>query len=138
MTSKNSFKPKSKTMKKRKVSLAVLMAIIASSCSPDNKKGDWDGNDYYTGKDTVIKNQTYRRSGLGYWYLFNNNSVTRYYPNTGFTETLPATSHRDGVFLNSPNHVNNGGVSATSNTFTSSRGGGFGTTSRGGYYSPIS
>ncbi len=125
-------------MKRKKVSLAVLMAIILSSCNDKNTNGDWDGNDYYTGKDTVINRQTYHGSGLGYWYMLNGGNVTRYYPNTGFRETLPLSAHREGTFLSSPVHVGNGGRAMSATSFSSSHSSGFGTTARGGGYSPIS
>jgi len=131
-------KTKYQKMKKKKVTLAVLMAIVFSSCNTKKSNGDWDGNDYYTGKDTVINQRTYRGSGLGYWYYMNSNNVTRYYPHTGYSETLPAEAHRQGTFLNSPAHTSNGGKPVSASTFTSSRTSGFGTTSRGGGYSPIS
>lgn len=127
-------------MKKSKKDLilgAAFAAIVLSAC--DNQKaGSWDGNDYYTGRDTTINNRTYRHSNLGYWYWFNNGNVTRYYPNTGFTETLPAETHRSGTFLNSGVHTSNGGYHASPTTFSSSRGGVFGGTSRGGSFHAIS
>lgn len=86
-----------KRSKKDLILGAAFAAIVLSAC--DNQKtGSWDGNDYYTGRDTTINNRTYRHSHLGYWYWFNNGSVTRYYPNTGFTETLPGNSPQWSVF----------------------------------------
>lgn len=108
---------------------ATLTAIVLSSCN--NEKGDWDGTDYYTGKDTVINSQVYHHSGMGYWYYNNGGRVYRYYPNTGHTAILPTEQHTTGSFLNSSEHVVNGGAHESPSIFTGSRGGGFGSTSRG-------
>lgn len=117
--------------------LTAFAAIVFGSCSQndDNQTvGTWDGNDYDTGKDTVINNNTYHYSSYGYWYLFNNDQVTRYYPHTGYTETLPADQHRSGRFLTSPKHTENGGAIEEPASFSSGRGGaveGFGGTAHG-------
>ncbi len=117
--------------------LAAFAAIVLSSCNQSDENettGNWDGNDYNTGKDTAINNQTYHYSSYGYWYWANNNQVTRYYPNTGYSETLPADEHRSGRFLTSTAHTVNGGANEDPATFSSGRGGtveGFGSTARG-------
>jgi len=122
-------------MKKRKtIILTALTAITLASCNQPGSKGQWDGNDYYAGRDTVIKGAQYRYSSMGYWYYLYNNSIIRYYPHTGYSEALPAEQHRSGVFLNSSSHKANGGEVASPSEFISSRGGGFGSTVRGGSF----
>lgn len=121
----------------RLLTTAVFASIIFSSCE-NKKKGDWDGTDYYTGKDTVINRQTYRHSSFGYWYFMHGNSVTRCYPNTGYFNTLPVAEHKAGTFLTSPQHTANGGTASTPSSFKAARGGGFGSTSRGSGYHGIS
>lgn len=124
----------------KKHSSLILMAfatIVLGSCNQNDENvttGSWDGNDYNTGKDTVINHNTYHYSSYGYWYWYNNNQVTRYYPRTGYTQTLPADEHRSGSFLTSSAHAANGGASEDASTFSSGRGGtveGFGSTARG-------
>jgi hypothetical protein len=115
--------------------LLAFSAIVLSSCNNENQTtGTWDGTDYNTGKDTLINNHTYHFSSYGYWYLYNNNQVTRYYPHTGYSETLPAEVHRSGLFLSSSTHTANGGASEDIGTFSSGRGGtveGFGSSAHG-------
>lgn len=117
--------------------LTAFAAIVLGSCTQTEENtttGAWDGNDYNTGKDTLINNHTYHYSSYGYWYWYNNNYVTRYYPRTGHSETLTASEHRSGSFLSSPGHVSNGGASEEPTTFSSGRGGtveSFGSTARG-------
>ncbi len=117
--------------------LLAFTTIVLSACNQDDEKqtvGTWDGTDYNTGRDTVINNQTYHFSSYGYWYLYNNNQVARYYPRTGYTEVLPADEHRSGQFLSSSKHNENGGANEEPTNFSSGRGGvvqGFGSTARG-------
>jgi len=117
--------------------LAAFAAIVLGSCNQNDENqttGTWDGTDYNTGRDTVINNNTYHYSSYGYWYWFYNNQVTRYYPRTGYSETLSAEEHRRGAFLNLPAHLSNGGASEEPSTFRSGRGGtvvGFGNSARG-------
>ena len=120
-------------MKKRNITLAVLIPIIFSACQqPDEEKAKWDGNDYYTGRDTVIDDNLYRQSSLGYYYFSNEINVMRYYPNSGHREALPVDEHRNGTFLNSATHVENGGMAADAGDFAGSHSSGFGSTARGG------
>ncbi len=125
-------------MKKRSsLALLAFAAIVLSSCEQDEQNqtiGTWDGTDYNTGKDTTINHNTYHYSSYGYGYWFNAGRVTRYYPRTGFSETLPADEHRSGAFLSSSSHTINGGASEEPANFSSGRGGtveGFGSTARG-------
>jgi hypothetical protein len=117
--------------------LTAFAAIVLSSCNQNDENqttGTWDGTDYNTGRDTLINNHTYYFSSYGYWYLYNNNQVTRYYARTGYTETLPADAHRSGQFLSSKEHITNGGASEEATTFSHGRGGtveSFGGTARG-------
>jgi len=117
--------------------LAAFAAIVLGSCSQNDDNttvGTWDGTDYNTGKDTLINNHTYHYSSYGYWYWYNNNNVTRYYPRTGYSETLTAEEHRSGAFLISPAHASNGGASEEPSTFSSGHAGtveGFGSSARG-------
>jgi hypothetical protein len=118
--------------------LLAFAAIVLSSCNQNEENqtvGSWDGNDYNTGKDTLINNHTYYFSSYGYWYWYYNNQVTRYYPRTGYTATLPADEHRSGSFLSSSAHTGNGGATEEPATFSSGRGGtvtgSFGSTARG-------
>lgn len=117
--------------------LAAFASIVLASCNDNNETqttGTWDGNDYNTGRDTVINNNTYHFSSYGYWYWYNNDRVTRYYPRTGYTETLTAAEHRSGSFLSSPAHSANGGAAEEPATFSSGQGGtveGFGSTAHG-------
>jgi hypothetical protein len=125
-------------MKKRNsLLLMAFAAIVLGSCEQNEENqtvGSWDGTDYNTGKDTLINNHTYHYSSYGYWYWLNNNRVTRYYPRTGYTETLPVDVHRSGSFLSSSAHAQNGGAGEEPSTFSSGRGGtveGFGSTAHG-------
>ena len=117
--------------------LTAFAAIVLGSCSQNDENqtvGSWDGTDYNTGKDTLINNHTYHYSSYGYWYWYNNNQVTRYYPHTGYSETLSADEHRSGVFLSSPKHTENGGASEEPSSFSSGRAGtveGFGSSAHG-------
>ncbi len=111
---------------KKNLMLSVLTAIVIASCQ--QKKGDWDGNDYYTGKDTVMNGRTYRHSSLGYWYFFHGNNITRYYPNNGVTQVVPAATHRSSVYVKPTTSTKN---SSSSSHFSSSKSG-FGSTARGG------
>jgi hypothetical protein len=117
--------------------LTAFAAIVLGSCNQNDEHqttGTWDGNDYNTGKDTLINNHTYHFSSYGYWYWYNNNYVTRYYPRTGYSQTLTADEHRAGSFLTSASHTSNGGASEEPATFSSGRGGtveGFGSTAHG-------
>ena len=125
-------------MKKKQIPLVVLTAIVLSSCNHTTPKpeGSWDGNDYYTKRDSVINGNTYRYSGYGYWYMYsalNGGMVTRFYPATRLFYSLPAATHRTGAFLSSSRHISNGGMVFPGSSFLSgeSRGGGFGTTALG-------
>ena len=124
--------------KHNSLALLAFATIVLSSCNQNDENqtvGSWDGTDYNTGKDTLINNSTYHFSSYGYWYWYdNNNKVTRYYPRTGYSETLPVDEHRSGQFLSSPAHTKNGGASEEPSAFSSGRGGtveGFGSTARG-------
>lgn len=125
-------------MKKRNsLALLAFTAIVLSSCDQQEKHqtvGTWDGTDYNTGKDTVINQNTYHYSSYGYWYWYNAGRVTRYYPHTGYSQTLSADEHRSGSFLSSSTHTGNGGASEEPANFSSGRGGtveGFGSTAHG-------
>lgn len=126
--------------KHKSLILTAFAAIVLSSCDDSNNNtqtvtGNWDGVDYNTGQDTTINNQTYHYSSYGYWYFLYNNNVTRYYPKTGYSETLPEEEHKSGAFLSSPKHTQNGGATEEPATFSSGRGGtveeGLGSTGRG-------
>lgn len=112
----------------------ALAAIVFSFSSCESKSNDWDGNDYYTGRDTTIKGQRYHQSSFGYWYYLNNNRVTRFYPNTGYTQTLPVEDHRSGNFRSSAEHTRNGGIISSTGESSSPRGSGFGTSGRSSYH----
>lgn len=102
----------------KNLQLLTLLTIIAA-CKNKEPEGTWDGNDYHTGKDTVMDGNTYHRSSMGYWYFFMAGNVFRRY-NNGFSESLPANIHRGGGHLNSVAHTSNGGLKTS----------GFGSTSR--------
>ena len=125
-------------MKKRNsLALVAFAALVFSSCDQDEHTqtvGSWDGTDYNTGKDTTINHNTYHYSSYGYWYWYNAGRVTRYYPRTGYSETLPEEEHRSGAFLSRASHTDNGGASEDPVSFSSGRGGtveGFGGTAHG-------
>jgi hypothetical protein len=104
--------------KAKSLPLITLLAVLAA-CGNDEPEGTWDGDDYNTGKDTVMEGQTYHRSSMGYWYFLSAGNIMRRY-NNGFSETLPANMHRNGFHLNSDMHRANGGLHTS----------GFGSTSR--------
>lgn len=102
----------------------ILLAAIAIITACQEKRGKWDGHDYYTGKDTIIKGQRYRHSGLGYYYLVNGNSVSKYYPNSGSFQTVSTSSHIQSTSSSAESH-NRSSVSR----------GGFGSTGRSSFHS---
>jgi hypothetical protein len=125
-------------MKKHKsLALLAFATIVLSACNQNEDQqttGNWDGNDYNTGRDTMINNHPYYYSSYGYWYWYNSGQVTRYYPRTGYSQTLPADEHRRGVFLLAPEHIANGGASEDPVNFGSGHAGTvqrFGNTARG-------
>ncbi|NHA05961.1 hypothetical protein G7092_19275 [Mucilaginibacter sp. HC2] len=125
-------------MKKRNsLALIAFATIVLSSCDQDEQHqtvGTWDGTDYNTGKDTIINQHSYHYSSYGYWYWYNSGQVTRYYPRTGYSQTLSADEHRSGAFLSSSAHTGNGGAGEDPAHFSSGHGGtveGFGRTAHG-------